>query len=180
MILYAASWGAHPDRATTMTEVLASVAATFPALERQAIACSSWSGSAHVSWVCSPSAGTSVADRCRRLGIVEGVAVRRRGGILSADESRRSLASRPHARRIDDIEGQFVVLDAGPDRLTVQNDALALLPLYGARQGDAWFVANRVEVLARLVGDSAVDLSAASTFLSVGWVTGTRTLSPEC
>ena len=114
-----------------------------------------------------------------RLGIVEGVAVRRRGGVLSADDLGDPNGAGHTLGELDDIEGQFVVLDAEPDRLTVQVDALGLRPLYAARQGDAWFVANRVEILARIVGDRAVDVPAASTFLSVGWVMGSRTLSPN-
>jgi asparagine synthase (glutamine-hydrolysing) len=82
---------------------------------------------------------------------------------------------------LDLLEGQFsaVQVDLGADRLECITDPLGLHPLYAQRLTDGWHVANSVTAIREVSSTSRPDPVGVSTFLSLGWASGKRTLLDE-
>lgn len=173
LILFLASWDAPGSMSDeSLARVVSDVSRLFPPLAGAAVGTSGWDAQARVAWLSAPSLNADIAVSSDRLSIVEGFAVRHDARVLAA-------ADLPGATSavLDDLDGQYVVLDASRDHLTVRTDLLGLRPVYWARHGDTWLVANRVELIARAIGGATFDVESAARFLSVGWVTGDRTLA---
>lgn len=153
MILFVASWGADAALKARAAEGVGLCAALFP--DAPPVHQTSWDGS-HIAW-----SGKATASP-QRVSIIEGVCL-----------DGTSLITEPSMK--DDLDGQFAVVDATPQRIEVATDMLGLLPLYWTIVGDAWLVANRVEILAHIT-NAPLDLEAAASFMSFGWVSGDRTL----
>jgi len=113
------------------------------------------------------------------ISIVEGVALSDGPTVLTPENllDRGRPGSRPGSERLPaDIDGQFAIVQGSRDRLDIATDDLGMYRVYWCRHNGAWYVANRVELLARLLGKSQMDLEGAAGLLSVGWVARDHTL----
>src|SRR5689334_2411207 len=79
---------------------------------------------------------------------------------------------------VDRLDGQFTAVraDLRDDSFECVTDALSMHPLYHERLGDGWLVANSVEAIRGLSGASDPDPLGVSTWLSLGWAAGYRTM----
>lgn len=163
MILFAAGWSLDVASKAALRNALTSYAASafgFTAVD------SFDSGSAFVGWSGTTGVGADVASSATGVAIVEGVCL---DGATVV-----SAAAPPGISR--DLDGQFAMVTATAEAMTVRTDDLGLTRLYWAPVGGGWIVANRVQLLARVLG-SSLDLDGAAAFLSLGWASGQRTLA---
>ena len=166
-MLFVGVWQGDEALQRRARSALRETAALFPELATSATAETSWQGT---SWLACVDAGEPVQSLLsrERARLIEGVALEDGEVVVPA-----GLAEGFESRALD---GQFAVIDATPQRLRVVTDPAGFCPLYWAREGEAWLVANRVEILARALGHSSVDLEGAATSLALGWPIGERTL----
>ena len=166
-MLFVGVWQGDDALQRRARSALRETAALFPELAASATAETSWQGT---SWLACIDAGEPVQSLLsqERARLIEGVALEDGEVVVPA-----ALAEGFESRALD---GQFAVIDATPQRLRVVTDPAGFCPLYWAREGEAWLVANRVEILARALRYSSVDLEGAATSLALGWPIGERTL----
>jgi hypothetical protein len=74
------------------------------------------------------------------------------------------------------LDGQFLMVNVERNKLTATTDYLGFMPLFWARQDDAWLLSNSVEVLGRTLGLRTLDTHAAAQYLAIGWACEDRTL----
>ncbi|WP_188986772.1 hypothetical protein [Saccharopolyspora thermophila] len=176
MTLFVASWGANDQLRARARDVLRDYAGCFPELAECGVRETGWTGPVHVAWLHGAGPVTGERAGADRVTLVDGVAIRGFGDAVVTAEA---VAARPFGELAGDseLDGQFALLDAMPDRLGIATDTLGMYTLHWCRTADGWLVSNRVEPLARLVGADAIDADAAAAFVAVGWVTGERTLA---
>ncbi|HET6705057.1 hypothetical protein [Amycolatopsis sp.] len=175
MTLFLASWGANDEIRARALETLREYVREFPGTPGRGLRETEWTGPVHVAWVSGDGPATAEESTADRLSLVDGVAIGASGdSVVTAA----AVASGPPGElcRDPELDGQFAILDATRSTLDIAVDTLGLCLLHWCRTPDGWFVSNRVEPLARLAGKTAIDEDAATAFLSVGWVTGERTL----
>jgi hypothetical protein len=172
VILFIAAWDPSGSLRGRLADAVTHVAAAFPPVAGAAVELTAWDGPTTVGWVASEALNADVLVEDDRVAIVEGVALsQHRGAVSAADVASLSTAE------LDELDGQYVVVNASAHRLQLRTDLLGMRPVYCARRGPAWLIANRVELLARVLGGAALDLDSAACFLSVGWVPGDGTLA---
>lgn len=108
-----------------------------------------------------------VAESPERVTFYEGTLVDPRGRFQGND-------ARDLDRFWQDIpsvaEGQYVVVRASKEAVELITDPLGMEPVYYARFGEGWLVANSVTLLLRIIGHRPINLDAASFFLCQSWV----------
>jgi hypothetical protein len=177
MNLFVISCGAISQERVRIAEAMREQARLFPGPTAGDIEETTWTGPVHVAWLRASKPTSAVAAGPDRVVLVDGVAIRGSGDkvITAAD-----VASQPAGYFTGDseLDGQFAIADATADSVDTAIDALGLCRLYWWHGGNGWIISNRAEPLRRLSGAQGLDLTAAATFMSVGWVTGNGTLLP--
>ncbi|MBF6063311.1 hypothetical protein IU500_17650 [Nocardia terpenica] len=175
MTLFVASWGADGAARARALDALRGYVGSFASSAGNEVRQTEWTGPAHVAWLSGAGPVTGERHAEDRVTLVDGVAIHGSGSAVVTAED---LASRPFGTVTADadLDGQFAILDAAADRLEIATDLLGLYTVHWCRTPDGWFLSNRVEPLARIAGARGFDQVAASAFVSVGWVTGERTL----
>jgi hypothetical protein len=76
------------------------------------------------------------------------------------------------------LDGQFVIarVSSDPPQLEILTDFLGRQPLFCQRLRAGWLISNSVYAIEQIAGVSDLDPLGASTFLTMGWVSGGRTL----
>jgi asparagine synthase (glutamine-hydrolysing) len=76
------------------------------------------------------------------------------------------------------LEGQFVAVrvDMEHDDLECITDSLGIAPVYLYQRDGGWLLSNSVEAIRSATGADSPDPLGVSTFLSLGWAAGDRTL----
>ncbi len=175
MTLFVASWGANDEVRARTVETLREHVRDFPEAPGHQVRETDWAGPVHIAWLSGDGPVTAEAHTPGRVSLVDGVAISGAGdSVITAA----ALAAKPPGElcRDPELDGQFAIVDATSETLDIAVDTLGLCLLHWCRTPDGWFVSNRVEPLARIAGKHAIDRDAATVFLSVGWVTGERTL----
>jgi asparagine synthase (glutamine-hydrolysing) len=112
------------------------------------------------------------------LTLYDGALVDCRGGFNAYDAG--SLAA--HWDGLSErLEGHFVVarLRDNPVCLELMTDFLGMEQVYYFRNGSMWLVSNSVRLLAQIGNATQLDPMGVSQCLSLGWVSGNRTLNRD-
>jgi len=167
VLLFVGAWHGDDELRGRARSALLDVTALFPDLGLADVTETGWQGT---SWLACVDSGGPVQSlmSSERSCLIEGVAV--------ADDAVMAPGGLAEAFDARSLDGQFVVLDATPERLRVVTDPTGFWPVYWARDGEAWLVSNRVEILARTLRHDSLDLEGAAATLALGWPIGERTL----
>jgi len=108
----------------------------------------------------------------------DGIPVSKSGAFFAGDAE----ALERHWENVPgELEGHFVCvrLRSDPPSVEFATDPLGMRPLYTTRVGQGLLFGNSATLLARIRGSFSLDPLGVSSFLTIGWASGERTLLRE-